>query len=175
MRWTNLTGMQWRTTSLTFCLEPSQMTASSRDKAPGTYSKGGVYSTFSTIWLTSGLLMVLPCGVSVWLTIALGAPHWLLFPLWPDCGLLSVQLSSVAWLCPTLCNPMDCSTPGFPVQHQLPKLAQTNVHPQSSPSPPAFSLPQHQGPFYPDQHQVDFVPPNNSLAKWWPQTATRVI
>ena len=52
---------------------------------------------------------------------------------------------------------MDCSTPGFPVHHQLPELAQTHVHlindavelsyPLSSPSPPAFSLSQHQGLF----------------------------
>ena len=67
----------------------------------------------------------------------------------------SVQFSSVAQSCPTLCDPMDCSTPGFPVHHQLPKLTQTHVHqvgdaiqpshPLSSPSPPAFSLSQHQG------------------------------
>ena len=37
-------------------------------------------------------------------------------------------LSSVAQSCPTLCNPMDCSTPGFPVHHQLLEPAQTNVH-----------------------------------------------
>ena len=58
--------------------------------------------------------------------------------------------SSVAQSCPTLCNPMDCCTPGFPV-HQLPEPTQTHVHhvgdtmqpshPLSSPSPPAFSLP----------------------------------
>ena len=36
--------------------------------------------------------------------------------------------SSVAQSCPTLCNPMDCSTPGFPVHYQLPELAQTHVH-----------------------------------------------
>ena len=57
----------------------------------------------------------------------------------------SVQFISVAQLCLTLCNPMDCSTPGFPVHHQLPELAQTHVHrvgdaiqpshPPSSPSP----------------------------------------
>ena len=35
---------------------------------------------------------------------------------------------SVAQSCPTLCNPMDCSTPGFPVHHHLPELAQTHVH-----------------------------------------------
>ena len=62
---------------------------------------------------------------------------------------------SVAKLCPTLCNPMDCSTPGFPVHHQLPELTQTHVHwvsdaiqPSHSPlSPFAFNLSQHQGLF----------------------------
>ena len=66
----------------------------------------------------------------------------------------SVQFSSVAQSCPTLCNPMDCSTPVFPVHHQLPELARTHVyqvdarqpsHPLSSPSPPTFSLSQHHG------------------------------
>ena len=64
---------------------------------------------------------------------------------------------SVTQLCLTLCNPMDCSMPGFPVLHHLPKLAQTHVHwisdaiqpshPLSSPFPPALSLSQHQGLF----------------------------
>ena len=40
----------------------------------------------------------------------------------------SVQFSSVAQLCLTLCDPMDCSTPGFPVHHQLPEFTQTHVH-----------------------------------------------
>ena len=40
----------------------------------------------------------------------------------------AVQFSSVAQLCPTLCDPMDCSTPGFPVHHQLPELTQIHVH-----------------------------------------------
>ena len=63
---------------------------------------------------------------------------------------------SVAQLCPTLCNPMDCSTPGVPVHHQLPELTQAHVHqvgdaiqpspPLSSP-PSAFNLSQHQGLF----------------------------
>ena len=69
----------------------------------------------------------------------------------------SVQFSSVAHLCPTLCNPVDCSTPGLPVHHQLPESTQTHVHwvgdaiqpshPLSSPSPPAFNLSQYQGLF----------------------------
>ena len=69
----------------------------------------------------------------------------------------SVQFSLVAQSCLTLCHPMDCSTPGVLVYHQLLELAQTHVHqvcdaiqlshPLSSPSPPAFSLSQHQGLF----------------------------
>ena len=39
-----------------------------------------------------------------------------------------LQLSSVTQSCPTLCNPMNCSTPGLPVHHQLPELTQTDVH-----------------------------------------------
>ena len=60
----------------------------------------------------------------------------------------SVQFSSDAQPCPTLCDPMNCSTPGLPVHHQLLKLAHTHVHqvsdaiqpshPLLSPSPPAF-------------------------------------
>ena len=44
------------------------------------------------------------------------------------CMTASVQFSSVAQSCPTLCDPMDCSTLGFPVHHQLPELTQTHVH-----------------------------------------------
>ena len=67
------------------------------------------------------------------------------------------QFSSVTQSYPTLCDPMDCSTPGLPIHHQLPELAQTHVYrvgdaiqpsyPLSSPSPPAFNLSQHQGLF----------------------------
>ena len=69
----------------------------------------------------------------------------------------TVQFSSVAQICPTLYDPMDCSTPGFPVHHQLLELAQIHVHqvsfaiplthPLLSPSPPAFNLSRHQGIF----------------------------
>ena len=40
----------------------------------------------------------------------------------------SVQFSSAAQLCPTLCDPLNCSTPGLPVHHQLPEFTQTHVH-----------------------------------------------
>ena len=78
----------------------------------------------------------------------------------------SFQFSSVAQSCPTLCDPMNCSTPGFPVHHQLLEFAQTHVHrlgndiqpshPLSSPSPTTFNLSQHQGIFrwVSSSHQV---------------------
>ena len=69
----------------------------------------------------------------------------------------SVQFSSVAQLCLTLCNPMNRSTPGLPVHHQLPEFAQIYAHwvgdatqpshPLSSPSPPAPKPSQYQGLF----------------------------
>ena len=68
--------------------------------------------------------------------------------------LIKVQFSSVAQSCPTLCDPMHCSTPGLPIHHQLPEFTQTHVHwvgdaiqpshPLLSPSPPTFNLSQHQ-------------------------------
>ena len=70
---------------------------------------------------------------------------------------LSVQFSSVAQLCPTLCDPMNRSMPGLPVHHQLLEFTQTLVHrvsdaiqpshPLSSPSPPAPNPSQHQSLF----------------------------
>ena len=68
--------------------------------------------------------------------------------------LVSVQFSSVVQSCPTLCDPMNCSTPDLPFHHQLPEFTQTQVHrvsdailpshPLSSPSPPAPNPSQHQ-------------------------------
>ena len=67
------------------------------------------------------------------------------------------QFSSVAQSCPTLCDPMDRSTPGLPVHHQLQDFTQTHIHrvsdaiqpshPLSSPSPPAPNPAQHQSLF----------------------------
>ena len=80
------------------------------------------------------------------------------------------QFSSVAQPCPTLCDPMDCSMPGFPVHHQLPEFTQTDVHgvgdaiqpshPLLSPSPPTFNLSQHQGLF-------KWVSSLHQVAKYW--------
>ena len=69
----------------------------------------------------------------------------------------SSQFSSVAQSCPTLCDPMNRSTPGLPVHHHLPEFTQIHVHrvgdaiqpshPLSSPSPPAPNPSQHQSLF----------------------------
>ena len=97
----------------------------------------------------------------------------------------SVQFSSVTQLCPTLCNPMNCSMPGLPVHHQLPESNETHVHqvgdatqlshPLSSPSPPAPNLSQHQGLFkwVSSSHQVakvlEFQLEHQSF-QWTPRT-----
>ena len=89
-----------------------------------------------------------------WLIFICISMHWrfICVSLWLD----SVQFSSVVQLCPTLCDPMNCSMPGLPVHHQLPEFTQTHVHwvsdaiqlshPLLSPSPPALNLSEHQGP-----------------------------
>ena len=95
------------------------------------------------------------------------------------------QFSSVAQSCPTLCDSMNCSTPGLPVHHQLLETAQNHVHwvsdaiqPShllSSPSPPSLNLSQHQGLFkwVSSSHQVakvlEFQLQHQSF-QWTPRT-----
>ena len=95
------------------------------------------------------------------------------------------HISSVAQLCLAFCDPMDCSTAGLPVHHQLPESNQTHVHwvgdaiqpsyPLSSPSSPAFNLSQHQGLFKwgSSSHQVakvlEFQLQHQSF-QWTPRT-----
>ena len=83
--------------------------------------------------------------------------QWVYCPFLPQIGFSSAQFSSVAQSCLTVCNPMDCSTPGLLVHHQLPEFTQTHVHRVgdaiqsfhylSSSSSPSFNLSQHQGIF----------------------------
>ena len=85
---------------------------------------------------------------------------------------------SVTQLCLTLCDPMDCSTPSFPVLHHLQELARIHVHwvdvafqpshPLSFPSPAAFSLSQHQGFF-------KWVSFSHQVAKYWSFSTTLVL
>ena len=80
--------------------------------------------------------------------------HFRHYTLQAILNLNSVQFSSVAQSCPTLCDSMNCSTPGLPFHHQLLEFTQTHIHrvgdamqpshPLSSPSPPAPNPSQHQ-------------------------------
>ena len=104
--------------------------------------------------------------------------NWKIYHL---CTLFRSCISSVQSLaksCLTLCDPMDCSTPGLPVHHQLPEPTQTHIHrvgdaiqpshPLSSPSPPALNLSQQQRLFklVSSSHQVakvlEFQPQHQS-------------
>jgi len=66
--------------------------------------------------------------------------HKFVFCICDSISLLSVQFSSVTRSCPTFCNPMDYSRPGFPVHHQLLELAQTHVHPVGDAIQPCHPL-----------------------------------
>ena len=114
------------------------------------------YQPMSRKWLSVTVLLVIYPLTAAW---GFGSLAYLQVS-WARC------CCSVAKSCPTLCEPMDCSMPGFPVLHQLPELAQTHVHwvsdaiqlshPLSSPSPPALNLSQHQSLFQwvSSSHQV---------------------
>ena len=92
--------------------------------------------------------------------------HW--FQPEVTCQLHSVQCSSVTQSCPTLCDPMNRSTPGLPIHHQLPEFTQTHVHrvgdaiqpshPLSSPSPPA-----------PDPPSIRVFSNESTLRMRWPK------
>ena len=100
--------------------------------------------TYIWFWILLFHLMIWLAEFSIWSYLDL--PHS-----------VSVQFSSVTQSCPTLCDPVNCSTPGLPVHHQLPEFTQTHVyrvgdaiqpsHPLLFPSPPAPNPSQHQSLF----------------------------
>ena len=128
-----------------------------------------LYVIFTFIWRWGGVLHT-ACGTSQ-------TSDWIHDPY--------IQFSSVTESCPTLCNPMNCSTPGLPIHHQLPEFTQTYVdqvgdaiqpsYPLSSPSPPALNPSQHQGLFQwvSSLHQVaqvlEFQLQHQSF-QWTPRT-----
>ena len=111
----------------------------------GVYSNSNPHISFRTL-VTSGFIK----GPETEFTTSWSS----LTHVWPEKSSSSL-FSSVTQSCPTLCNHMDCSTPGLPVHHQLLEFTQTNVHwvgdaiqpshPLSPPSPPTFNLSQHRG------------------------------
>ena len=115
--------------------------------APGQNSGVGSLSLLQQIFRTQGSNPGLPrCRQTLYHLSHQGSPY-----------MSSVQFSSVTQSCLTLRDPMNCSTPGLPVHHQLPEFTQTHVHRVSdaiqpshllsSPSPPALNPSQHQSLF----------------------------
>ena len=121
-------------------------------------------------------------------------------PLWDEANSVTInnkwnkktyavlQFSSVTQSCPTLCDPMNCSTPGLPVHHQLSEFTQTHVHrvgdaiqpshPLLSPSPPAPKPSQHHGFFQwvNSSHEVEKVLEfqlQHQSFQWTPRTDLR--
>ena len=110
-------------------------------------------SKFSALQSLSLFLLIFPVLLEYFIYIPPSQISWFVKFIR---GRTSVQFNSATQLCPNLCNPTDCRTPGFLVHHQLLELAQTNVHwvsdaiqpchPLLSTSP-VFHLSQHQGLF----------------------------
>ena len=117
-----------------------------------------ILETLLPVWL--GSVVCYPAGLgphlplSAALSVASPGPSFLALPCLLCAAICPVQFSSVTQSCLTLCDPMNRSTPGLPVHHQLPEFTQTHVrwvdnaiqpsHPLSSPSPPAPNPSQHQ-------------------------------
>ena len=123
---------------------------------PGKCTGVGCHSLFQGIFPTQGSNLCLLLGRQIlyhWATWETPESLLVVFNL-PN---PSPQFSSVTQSYPTLCDPMNHSTPGLPVHHQLPEFTQTHVHwvsdtiqpshPLSSPSPPAPNPSQHQSLF----------------------------
>ena len=86
-------------------------------------------SVFSTCWLYFKSFIILSFSFQssihlefICVYCVMSSFDFIFFPI------SSVQFRSVAQSCPTLCDPMNCSTPGLPVHHQLPEFTQTHVH-----------------------------------------------
>ena len=119
---------------------------SHKDKATTVYPEVGLLDTMAVLFLSFRVTPILCSIVTVPIYVSTNGAKSCLF----STALSTLQFSSVTQSCPTLCDPMDCSKPGFPVHHQLPEFTQTHVrwvsdaiqpsHPLSSPSPPAFSI-----------------------------------
>ena len=136
---------------------------------PVIYQTANILQLCVCIWYFNNDYFCLGCGnefksILISLDNSLSKKNIVLFPCKPPVRALSYikcllkhQFSSVAQSCPTLCDPMNRSTPGLPVHHQLPEFTQTHIHQVgdaiqpphslSSPSPPALNLSQHQGLF----------------------------
>ena len=128
---------------------PQRTGSSVHGDSPGKNTGVGCHAFLQGIFPTQGLNPGLPHCMQIL--------YCLSFPNREVLFGLSVQFSSVTRSCPTLCDPMNHSTLGLPVHHQLPEFTQAHIHrvsdtiqpshPLSYPFPPALNLSQHQGLF----------------------------
>ena len=151
-------------------------------ESPGPIFKALILSLVSFFQTVRQPLLIPTCctGCSNWKEVAVSN-----FYQFSSVAQLFKMAISSAQSCPTLWDPMNCSTPGLPIHHQLPESTQTHVyrvsdaiqpsHPLSSPSPLAFNLSQHQGLFQwvSSSHQVakvlEFQLQHQSF-QWTPRT-----
>ena len=164
MKWEDGQGYSWRGFKE---LDTTEWLAYTNTKTQSNFTRFHIQNCFiifgSIGYIFSCFqLFVTPWTVAQQASLSMSYPlqvYWSGLPL-PSPGELPIpgikpappifQFSSATQSCPTLCDPMNCSTPGFPVHHQLPDPTQTHVHwvsdaiqpshPLSSPSPPAFNL-----------------------------------
>ena len=142
-------------------------------------------AAFQGLLLLSWWLSALSRGPRAWAAggspqsegggLALREPSSQVAGITPSPDPVGLQFSSVSQSCPTLWDRMDCSTPGRPIHHQLPDPVQTHVHwvsdaiqlshPLLFPSPPTFSLSQHQGLQLLSTHGTRLLATTNALIK----------
>ena len=149
--------MRWPFSSSVTCL--AHVSLSAWLAKPGLlHLVSGMFCTLPSVWVMLCLICLLSTTLVLCLWISIHPSTICLSNIYHLSLILSVCFySSVSKSCPALCDPMNRSTPGLPVHHQLPEFTQTHVHwlndaiqpshPLSSPSPPAFNLSQHQGLF----------------------------
>ena len=140
---------QWCHPTISSSLVPSPPAFLQSFPASGSFPMSQLFTSGGQSIGASASASVLPMNIQGWFPLGL---VW--SPGSPRDSQESSQIKSVAQSCPTLCYPMNRSTPGLPVHHQLPEFAQTHVHrvsdaiqpshPLSSPSPPAPNPSQHQ-------------------------------
>ena len=155
--WTQLTYAAgklftvWTTSKLYLDLKKKSQPISSIHASPKPCTKSVVCSAQRTAWPEW-----LPCYKAIHSALTSHVRCWVIVSPAYEPPLFKCCCCSVTQVCLTLCNPVDCSTSGFPVLHHLLELAQTHVHrvedaiqpshPLSSPSP-ALNFSQHQGLF----------------------------
>ena len=120
--------------------------------------KSNVLATAFDINWTADIQTTLECKMALWNHGTIG---------FPEASPQISSVTSVAQSCRNLCNPTHCSTPGFPVHHQLPELAQTHVHGVSDTIQPSHPLSSPSPAFNPQPCLTNSVNIGKTQRHWW--------